>query len=64
MTTEIKDRILRLNEVKARAGIGRTSIYMWMKEGNFPQSVHLGGRAIGWVESEIDEWIKTRARCK
>jgi len=28
-----------------------------MKKGEFPQAIQLGGRAIGWLESEIDEWI-------
>ncbi|MDV2399557.1 AlpA family phage regulatory protein, partial [Vibrio cholerae] len=28
-----------------------------MNDGEFPQSVSLGERAIAWVESEVDEWM-------
>lgn len=53
-------RIIRLSEVKAMTGLGRSSIYKFMGEGIFPQSVSLGERAVGWVESEVQEWIEER----
>jgi prophage regulatory protein len=31
-----------------------------MGERRFPQPVKLGTRAVGWVESEIQKWIKRR----
>jgi prophage regulatory protein len=31
-----------------------------MSEGNFPLPVSLGGRAVGWIESEIDDWLEMR----
>ncbi|EOW9422215.1 AlpA family phage regulatory protein, partial [Vibrio cholerae] len=27
---------------------------------DFPKSVPLGGRAVAWVESEIEEWMESR----
>ncbi|EJH88307.1 AlpA family phage regulatory protein [Klebsiella pneumoniae] len=29
-------------------------------ETDFPKSVPLGGRAVAWVESEIEEWMESR----
>lgn len=49
--------ILRLPGVKARTGLSRSTIYLRVSEGNFPRPVQLGGRAVGWVEAEIDEWL-------
>ena len=51
--------ILRLPTVINRTGLSRSSIYLRMSEGSFPQQISLGedGRAIGWIESEINEWI-------
>ncbi|PAR30849.1 hypothetical protein CGT99_14715 [Vibrio metoecus] len=37
--------------------ISRSAIYRKMNDGEFPQSVSLGERAIAWVESEVDEWM-------
>jgi prophage regulatory protein len=49
--------ILRLPQVITRTGLSRSSIYLRMANNEFPESVSLGGRAVGWLESEIDEWI-------
>jgi prophage regulatory protein len=38
-------------------GLGRSSIYNYMAEGRFPKTVSLGGRAVAWVESDIELWM-------
>ncbi|EGR0142664.1 AlpA family transcriptional regulator [Vibrio cholerae] len=54
-------RFLRLKDVMAITGLGRSTIYKFMAdETDFPKSVPLGGRAVAWVESEIEEWMKSR----
>ncbi len=57
---ENKEKILRLSDVKARTGLSRSSIYAFMRAGTFPNSVSLGARSIGWLESTIDFWIANR----
>lgn len=52
--------ILRLPAVKLRTGLSRSTIYLRVSEGTFPAPVSLGARAVGWVESEIDDWIAQR----
>ena len=52
--------ILRLPEVIARTGLSRSSIYLRMGQNAFPPSVSLGGRAIGWVERDIDTWLEEK----
>jgi prophage regulatory protein len=49
--------ILRLKEVLARTGMSRSFMYQKMAEGLFPLPVHLGARAVGWIESEIEAWL-------
>jgi len=53
-------RIVRLPEVRTRTGLSRTTLYQRMKEGSFPHTVDLGGRLVGWLESEINAWIAGR----
>ncbi|HFY0602177.1 TPA: helix-turn-helix transcriptional regulator [Legionella pneumophila] len=52
--------VLRLETVKKRTGISRSNIYKLMSESLFPKSISLGARAVGWIESEINEWIEQR----
>ena len=49
--------ILRLPAVKARVGLGRSTIYLRISEGTFPPPVRLGLRAVGWVEAEVENWL-------
>jgi prophage regulatory protein len=49
--------ILRLPAVKMRTGLSRSSIYLWIAKGKFPAPVSLGARAVGWLESEVDDWL-------
>jgi prophage regulatory protein len=51
------DSILRLPTVKARTGLSRSTIYLRVSQGTFPRPVRLGGRAVGWVEGEIQSWL-------
>lgn len=52
--------ILRLPAVKTSVGLSRSTIYQRIADGTFPNSVNLGGRAVGWLESEIENWLAQR----
>ena len=53
-------KLLRLPAVLERTGSNTSDIYAAMKAGTFPQSVPIGKRTVGWVESEIEAWIETK----
>ncbi len=54
-------RIIRLKDVIETTGLSKSTIYNYIEQGVFPKSVSLGGaRAVGWVESEIFEWVMAR----
>ena len=46
-------------QMLARVGASYPSIWQWMREGKFPRSRELGGKA-AWLESEIEQWIVNR----
>lgn len=52
--------VLRLPLVKARTGLSRSTIYLRIAEGSFPRPVSLGARAVGWLESDIEQWLTSR----
>lgn len=56
-----QDYILRLPEVMARTGLGKSSIYNAIKNGSFPDRKSLGPRMVGWLSSDIDAWIQSRS---
>jgi prophage regulatory protein len=54
------NHILRLNEVIARTGRSRSSIYADIDRGEFPKPIKLGARAVGWLSDDINGWIQVR----
>ena len=53
-------RIIRLKEVIDSTGLARSTIYKYIAEGTFPKPVSLGDRCVGWVDSEVHDWILAR----
>jgi len=53
-------RIIRLKEVIDSTGLARSTIYKYIGENTFPKPVSLGDRCVGWVDSEVHDWILAR----
>jgi prophage regulatory protein len=51
---------LRLPTVIKVTGLKKTSIYNRMREKTFPLSVQLGPRTVGWIASEVNQWVAER----
>ncbi len=52
--------ILRRPQVQQRTGLSRSTLYQYIKDGEFPKSIPLGPRSVGWLESDITDWITER----
>ena len=57
-------RILRMKDLPAKIGFQPSTIYEMIANGRFPAPFKLvpGGRAAGWFEATIDEWLATQAQ--
>ena len=55
-------KILRTRQVVEKVGYSAMHLSRLEKSGRFPKKIRLNsaGYAVGWIESEIDEWIADR----
>ena len=53
-------KILKLKEVMDCTALARSTIYKYISEDFFPKPIPLGARSVGWLESEVEEWILAR----
>jgi prophage regulatory protein len=53
--------VLKKSAVITTVGLSSPTIWRKVKDKSFPQPIHLGGRSIGWLQSEVHEWINERA---
>ena len=60
-TNSSPPRILRELSVTDRVGVHPVTLWRWERDGHFPRRVKLGAHAVGWLESEVDKWIRDRA---
>jgi prophage regulatory protein len=58
------EKLLRWPEVQARVGFCKSYSYVLQKKGIFPLPIKIieGGRATGYLESEINEFINARIK--
>lgn len=52
-------RVLRMKDLTDKVGYKPSTIYDLISKGQFPAPMKLvpNGRAIGWFESTVDEWL-------
>ncbi|EPY7327357.1 AlpA family phage regulatory protein [Enterobacter hormaechei] len=59
-------KILRMSSVVNKIGVARSTIYDWINpkspryDATFPKQRRLGMQSVGWLESELDEWLLKR----
>lgn len=53
-------KVLRLAQVMHSTGLGRSTIYKYIAEEKFPIPLQLSERCVGWLESEVQQWIQSR----
>ena len=54
-------KVVRKKDLHTRIGLRRTAVEELVKLGDFPRPIRVGKRAVAWLESEIDEWLRARA---
>ena len=62
MTVSLK--ILKLSDVIKKTGLSRSTIYALLKRNEFPVKLQLSVRSVGFLESEVDNWIECKAKAR
>ena len=53
-------KILNKFAVIDKTSLSITTIYRLMSKGQFPKQIKLSERSVGWLESDIDDYILKR----
>ncbi|TCV85870.1 helix-turn-helix transcriptional regulator [Sulfurirhabdus autotrophica] len=57
---EITRKLLRINTLAAKLDVSTSTIWYWLKNGNFPKPIKLGANSTVWLESDIEAWLQSR----
>lgn len=56
-----QEKILRVSSVEKITGYSRATIRRLERAGQFPPRRQLGARAVGWLESEVQGWVRAKS---
>lgn len=59
---EVK-RIFRMKELCQTYGLSRSTIYRLIDAGRFPKPIKISAKAVGWISTDLDEWLANRGAC-
>jgi prophage regulatory protein len=54
-------RILRQKQLLEMLGISGSTLWQWIKDGQFPAPIDLGPNSRAWLQSEVDAHLLERA---
>lgn len=57
-------RFLSADEVSEAVKYSKVHIYRLMDRGEFPKRVQIGRNRVGWLESEVAEWLNARIEAR
>lgn len=52
---------LREPQLLSLTTLSRSTRWRMERQGQFPKKRRLSGRTVGWLSSEIEDWMKSRA---
>ncbi len=55
------DRFIREPECRRITGLSRTTRWRLERANAFPKRRVISPNAVGWLESEVQEWLRSRA---
>ncbi|MCF7970008.1 MAG: AlpA family transcriptional regulator [Methylococcaceae bacterium] len=47
--------VYRMSDIVSRYGISRSIVYRLIEAGNFPESIALSARCVGWYKEDVDK---------
>ena len=54
-------KLLRVKDVAEQCAIGISAVWLYVKNGTFPQPFKLSPKVTVWYSQEIEKWINERA---
>lgn len=53
-------QLFRIKEVCRLTGLPKSTVYLQIKQGDFPRPVKIGERSVAWRGSDLEKWINDR----
>lgn len=55
------EEVIRFNALRQIVSLSRSTIWRMERAGTFPARRQLSGMSVGWLKSEVEKWVQSRA---
>lgn len=52
--------LIKLHDVIKMTSLSRSSLYAFIKNGEFPHQIRIGKRAVAWSKLQVEDWVNQR----
>ena len=56
----VMNELLKVKDIQARLGIGRSAVYALIHEPSFPAPISINSRTLRWEVTEFEQWLLSR----
>jgi predicted DNA-binding transcriptional regulator AlpA len=56
----VMNELLKVRDIQARLGIGRSAVYALIHEPSFPAPIAINSRILRWEVTEFEQWLLSR----
>jgi len=56
----MEETFIRRKALEAKLGLSCSTIYAMMAANKFPRPIKIGRRAVGWRNSDIQAWVRSK----
>ena len=54
-------KVLRWQALYEKVQLARTTVWRLERDGLFPRRIQIGPNSVGWIESDVEDWMKSRS---
>jgi predicted DNA-binding transcriptional regulator AlpA len=56
----VMNELLKVRDIQARLGIGRSAVYALIHEPSFPAPIAINSRILRWEVTEFEQWLLSK----
>jgi len=51
------NQIISISAMCKNLNKGRSTLFVWVRDGKFPQPLRIGSKTLGWTEQQYSTWL-------
>ncbi|GIU09848.1 hypothetical protein TUM4641_25800 [Shewanella morhuae] len=54
------NQIISISAMCKNLNKGRSTLFVWVRDGHFPQPIRVGKKTLGWTTKQYQSWLESK----